>query len=63
MRRKSEDCSAFKRQTNSMAQTDIFTLADSETAGNLAFREREGYEHDGRASNEYIYNGLLFFWG
>lgn len=33
-------------------------MADSEAASNLAFREREGYEHDGRASNEYTYNGL-----
>ena len=55
--------SAFKGQIDSMARTDMFTMADSEAAGNLAFREREGYEHDGRASNEYTYNGLLFFWG
>lgn len=54
--------SAFKRQIDSMAQTDMFTMADSEASGNLAFREREGYEHDGRASNEYTYNGLLYFW-
>lgn len=54
--------SAFKHQIDSMAQTDIFTMADSEAEGNLAFREREGYEHDGGASNEYTYNGLLFFW-
>ena len=46
--------SAFKRQIDSMAQTNMFTMADREAAGNLAFREREGYEHDGRASNEYI---------
>lgn len=44
-------------------QTDMFTMADSEASGNLAFREWEGYEQDGRASNEYTYNGLLFFWG
>lgn len=30
--------------------------------GNLAFREREGYVHDGTASDEYTYNGLRFFW-
>ena len=54
--------SAFKRQIDSMAQNDMFTLADNEADGNLAFREREGYQHDGRASNEYTYNGLLFFW-
>lgn len=54
--------SAFKHQIDSMTQTDTFTMADSEDEGNLAFREREGYAHDGRASNEYTYNGLLFFW-
>ncbi|NBK79927.1 hypothetical protein D5272_15390 [bacterium D16-76] len=54
--------SAFKHQIDSMAQTGTFTMADSEDEGNLAFREREGYAHDGRASDEYTYNGLLFFW-
>lgn len=31
------------------------------TDGNLAFLEREGYVHDGTASNEYTYNGLKLF--
>lgn len=25
-------------------------------------REREGYAHDGRTANEYMYNALRFFW-
>ncbi len=39
-----------------------FRFADNETDGNLAFLEREGYTHDGTASDEYTYNGLRFFW-
>lgn len=56
--------SAFKAQIMSMGNdTDgVFTFADNEADGNLAFREREGYVHDGRAANEYTYNGLRFFW-
>ena len=45
-----------------MGETDIFTLADNERSGNLAFREREGNVHDGKAANEYAYNALRFFW-
>lgn len=45
-----------------MAETDIFTLADSEREVNLSFRKREGYSHDGNAANEYMYNVLRFFW-
>ena len=45
-----------------MGETDIFTFADNERDGNLAFREREGYTHDGNAANEYMYNALRFFW-
>lgn len=30
--------------------------------GNLSFLEREGYEHDQKACDEYTYNGLRFFW-
>lgn len=56
--------SAFKRQI--MAMGDVadgtFRFADNEIEGNLAFREREGYIHDGTASEEYTYNGLRFFW-
>lgn len=54
----------FKSGIQSMGQqTDVFAFADSEQDGNLAFREREVYTHDGRASNEYAYNALRFFWG
>ena len=45
-----------------MGETDAFTLADNERDGNLSFREREGYAHNGAAANEYLYNALRFFW-
>lgn len=45
--------SGFKSGVMAMAETDVFTFADS---------EREGYAHDGRAANEYMYNALRFFW-
>lgn len=54
--------SGFKNGVMDMAQTDMFTLADAEAEGNLSFREREGYAHDGDAANEYMYNALRFFW-
>lgn len=54
--------SGFKSGVMAMAETDVFTLADSEAEGNLSFREREGYAHDGTAANEYMYNALRFFW-
>ena len=52
----------FKQGVMTMGETDAFTFADSEQDGNLAFREREGYAHDGTAANEYAYNALRFFW-
>lgn len=54
--------SGFKRGVMAMVETDTFTLADNEADGNLSFREREGYAHDGNAANEYMYNALRFFW-
>lgn len=39
-----------------------FRFADNEADGNLSFLEKEGYVHDGTASDEYTYNGLGFFW-
>lgn len=39
-----------------------FIAGDSETTGNLAYREREGYSHDAAAADEYTFNGLRFFW-
>ncbi|MGI6754699.1 MAG: hypothetical protein ACOX4F_01615 [Atopobiaceae bacterium] len=41
--------------------TDTFVAATSLTDGNICFREREGYSHDGTAANEYTYNGLRLF--
>ena len=55
--------SGFKSGVMAMGETDTFTFADNERDGNLAFREREGYAHDGGAANEYAYNALRFFWG
>lgn len=44
-------------------ETDgTFRFADNEGEGNLAYLEREGYSHNGIASDEYTYNGLRFFW-
>ena len=56
--------SSFKEQVMAMGgvKDGTFKFADNEKDGNLAFREREGYSHDGYAANEYTYNGLLFFW-
>lgn len=54
----------FKRGVLAMSEVSdrTFVLADDEKSGNLAFREREGYTHDGIAANEYVYNALCFFW-
>lgn len=56
--------SAFKRQIMVMGDVEdgTFRFADNEADGNLAFLEREGYTHNGTASDEYTYNGLCFFW-
>lgn len=56
--------SAFKAQIMAMGGVPdgTFRFADNETEGNLSFLEREGYVHDGTASDEYTYNGLRFFW-
>lgn len=55
---------AFKAQIMSMAQDSkgMFKFANNEADGNLSFLEREGYEHDQKACDEYTYNGLRFFW-
>lgn len=56
--------SAFKAQITTMGNvTDgTFRFANNEGEGNLVFLEREGYSHNGIASDEYTYNGLRFFW-
>ncbi len=55
---------AFTDQIQAMlnAPGGIFTEADSESSGNLAYRVQEGNAHDGNAAMQYIYNGLLWLW-
>ena len=54
--------SSFKRQINAMGKvTSMFAYGDTESEGNLAFREMAGYTHGPEASNLYTYNGLQFF--
>lgn len=55
---------AFKDQITAMGNVSdgTFRFANQEQDGNLLFLEREGYSHDTTASNEYTYNGLMFFW-
>ena len=40
----------------------MFKFENNEIDGNLSFLEREGYEHNQMACDEYTYNGLRFFW-
>lgn len=56
--------SGFKNGVYALAEGDsgIFRFANNEADGNLSFLKREGYAHDGFASDEYTYNGLRFFW-
>lgn len=55
--------SAFERQIESMREyTESFRYSDSESEGNLTYRIKEGYSHDGKASTEYAYNGLRWLW-
>ena len=55
--------SGFKRQIDAMGkETEMFIYSDTESEGNLAFREMAGYPHGPEASNLYTYNGLQFFW-
>lgn len=55
---------AFTDQIQAMlnAPGGIFTEADNENSGNLAYRVQEGNAHDGNAAMQYIYNGLLWLW-
>jgi len=54
----------FTRQIEGMLgmPSGNFIAADSEASGNIAFRIKDGYAHDGRAAMEYTYNGLMWFW-
>lgn len=56
--------SAFKAQIMAMANNSggMFKLAKNESEGNMFLLEREGYKHDAKATDEYTYNGLRFFW-
>lgn len=56
--------SAFKAQIMAMANNSggMFKIAKNESEGNMSFLEREGYKHDAKATDEYTYNGLRFFW-
>ncbi|WP_422480921.1 alpha/beta hydrolase [Pleomorphochaeta sp. DL1XJH-081] len=54
----------FARQIEAMIAkpSGNFKLYDDERSGNIAYRVKEGYSHDGRAAMEYTYNGLRWFW-
>ncbi|MBP3871261.1 MAG: hypothetical protein J6E46_09820 [Faecalicoccus sp.] len=56
--------SGFVHQIKSMVNEygDTFYLADNETDGNISFRIYEGGTHGKEASNQYTFNGLLWFW-
>lgn len=56
--------SSFARQIEAMLEVPegSFTEADREEEGNLAFRVQEGGTHTGEYANQYIYNGLCWFW-
>ena len=59
-------CQGIRAQIDSMVDDGggTFLRADSLEDGNVAFRMRDGYSHDGNAANEYTYNGMrLFFNG
>lgn len=54
--------SAFERQIDNMQNYDSFRYSDTEKDGNLTFRIKEGYSHNGTAATEYAYNALRWFW-
>ena len=60
----SEDfaASAFEQQIENMQNYDSFRYSDNEKDGNLTFRIKEGYSHNGTAAMEYTYNALRWFW-
>ena len=55
---------SFTSQIEAMKNADnnIFRFANDETKGNLNYLIKEGASHDAKASHEYTYNGLLWFW-
>lgn len=54
--------SAFEQQIENMQNYDSFHYSDNEKDGNLTFRIKEGYSHNGTAAMEYTYNALRWFW-
>ena len=54
--------SAFEQQIKNMRNYDSFRYSDTEKEGNLTFRIKEGYSHNGTAAMEYSYNALRWFW-
>ena len=58
------ECGHFTRQIEGMLSmpSGNFISADSEKLGNIAYRVKAGYSHDGHAAMEYTYNGLMWFW-
>lgn len=54
--------SAFEQQIENMQNYDSFRYSDTEKEGNLTFRIKEGYSHNGTAAMEYTYNALRWFW-
>ena len=56
--------SSFTRQIEAMLEVPdgSFRQADNEQEGNVAFRVQEGGTHSGEFADQYIYNGLCWFW-
>ncbi len=56
-------CNGFRNQIISLliAPNTVFVESDTQADGNLAYRERPGYQHNGYASDEYTYNAMRFF--
>lgn len=54
--------SGFTSQMNAMFNAKYFSQANNEKDGNIAYTIKEGYVHDGKASNEYFYNALTWVW-
>ena len=56
--------SGFSHQIHSMVNdySRTFHLADNEVDGNVSYRLYKGGTHGPEASNQYTFNGLLWFW-
>lgn len=54
--------SSFRQQIENMQNYESFRYSDTEKDGNLTFRIKEGYSHNGTAVMEYSYNALRWFW-